>query len=242
METIVFMDLDDSIFQTRRKCREPGPLRVGALGPDGLPLSFLRPSQARLLEQVFKGAAVVPVTARNLESFGRVTLNFEHGAVLNFGGLILSPAGEVDEEWLAETRPLCRAARGRLLEALAGAEELAGKRGLGCRIRLISDQGLDFYVLVKTLNGRPEELDEIAALFSEFFCDLTLHRNGGILAALPPFLNKARALPYHLEKHLGHLGPDRLVLGFGDSLTDVDFMRLCDYLIIPSGSQLERRL
>lgn len=242
MNTIVFMDLDDSIFQTRRKCGEPGPLRVGALGGDGAPLSFLRPGQAHLFEHVFQGAAVVPVTARNLDSFGRVVLNFEHGAIVDFGGLILTPAGEVDQQWLAETRPLCLTSRGRLLEALAGAEELVEKARLGCRVRLIGDQGLDFYVQAKNHNGRLEELDEIMALFSERFPDLAIHRNGNNLAALPPFLNKARALPYHLEKHLGHLGPERLVLALGDSLTDVDFMRLCDYLIIPAGSQLERRL
>jgi len=242
MKTIIFMDLDDSIFQTLRKCGDTASLRVGALGPDGTPFSFLRPNQAHLLDQVFKDAAIVPATGRNLNSFRRVTLDFQYGAILNFGGLVLNPAGEIDQEWLADIRPRCQAARGRLFEAQAKAEAFSNQNGLGCRIRLITDQEIDFYLQVKSLNGRNEELDEIRALFEEDFQDFLIYRNDNNLALLPSFLNKARALRFHLDKHLEPLGPDRLVLALGDSLADVEFMKLCDYMIIPVGSQLERRL
>lgn len=242
MNIIVFMDLDDSIFQTRRKCGPETELRVGALGPDGSALSFLRPAQALLFERVFADAVVVPVTARNLDSFRRVTLPFRHGAILNFGGLVLGPDGAVDEDWVEQTRPLCRAARERLHEACSVAGEEIQRLGLCCRVRLVSDAGLDFYVVCKNRNGHVEELDRVEALFADRFADLRIHRNGNNLALLPRFLNKARALPHFLERHLAHTGPDRLLLGLGDSLTDKEFMKLCDYLLLPSGSQLEAAL
>src|SRR5687767_11844338 len=113
MRTVVFLDLDDTVFQTRPKCPPGEPLRPAALGRDGLPLSFSTPRQQTLLD-LFASATVVPTTARNLDAFRRVRLPFTSFAVLDFGGVVLLPDGTPDPAWDAIVRPQALALAGEL--------------------------------------------------------------------------------------------------------------------------------
>ena len=64
-----------------------------------------------------------------------------------------------------------------------------------------------------------------------------MHRNGNNAAFLPPFLGKEHAVAYLLPE-LRRRHPDAPVIGIGDSLTDAPFMQLCDFAMMPAGSQL----
>ncbi|MDR1546483.1 MAG: hypothetical protein LBU12_07225, partial [Deltaproteobacteria bacterium] len=244
MRLAVFMDLDDAIFQTRPKCRADGELAdeelvVGALGPDGRPLSFLTPGQDLLWRTLAEAATIVPVTARSLASFQRVTLPFNHGAVLDFGGLTLEPSGEIDQDWLARMGPLCRGAAPLLTEALYLLQKAIDGEGLAARPRLVSDAGLIFYVLVKTAPERLGELEELEGrLAATFGGRAVVRRNGNNLALLPPFLDKGAAVERFIERHLPGGRRSHLILGLGDSLTDRGFLALGDYFMVPVRSQL----
>ena len=71
--------------------------------------------------------------------------------------------------------------------------------------------------------------------------DYRLHQNGNNLAVLPAWLDKAHAVAHLLAKyHADH--PALISIGMGDSSSDLPYMRLCDYLLAPSASQIARQL
>jgi hypothetical protein len=104
--------------------------------------------------------------------------------------------------------------------------------------RVLSEEGMGLYVLAKH-----EETDEAAlhstvdAMVGELPEGWRVHRNGNNAALMPPWLGKEHAvgalLPRLRERH-----PDAPVIGIGDSLTDAPYMALCDYAMMPRGSQL----
>src|SRR5205823_998696 len=96
MRTVLFLDLDDTIFQTRPKCPVGEPVRPAAFRRDGTPLSFMTDRQRALLDVLSRAATVIPTTARSLDAFRRVDLAFGHAAILDFGGVVLTPGGELD--------------------------------------------------------------------------------------------------------------------------------------------------
>src|SRR5262249_42901190 len=105
MKIVLFLDLDDTLFQTAPKCPPDEPVRPLASPRDGLPLSSMTARQRLLLETLARPAVVIPVTARNLDAFRRVDLPFADGAVLDFGGVVLLPDCTPDPAWDAVVRP-----------------------------------------------------------------------------------------------------------------------------------------
>jgi hypothetical protein len=243
-QVVAFVDLDDTLFQTRRKCRRGTDLAPAALDRQGLPLSFSEPPQRILVDRVLRGAWIVPATARNMESFGRVLGRPGRGAILSFGAVVIDPSGALDRPWLDRTSALAAGSEPLLRSALALAESVGARRRMAARIRIVSDAGIPFYVVAKTDPGRIPELSELAAeLSASFGSEASIHLNGNNLALLPKYLDKAPAVEHFVKTHLPAPPPGgRLVLGVGDSLSDLGFLGLCDYLVIPSSSQLARRL
>ena len=74
MRILTFLDLDDTIFQTERKCPPDVALEVGALSKTGEPLSFTTPAQRTLLEWLLGTTTVIPTTGRDAASLSRVQL------------------------------------------------------------------------------------------------------------------------------------------------------------------------
>ncbi len=284
----VFTDLDDTLFQTRRKCRLPdsaldtapdvalhaaldaapntaadmtpdsvpaaapeaesggkqgAALRVGGVSRSGEPLSFLLPHQQALFDLLDAHARIIPVTARNRDAFSRVRLPFRHGAVLNYGGTILTPEGGPDSAWDARMRPLLEDARPFLEAALARMREIMAREGLDCAARLVCDEdsGLPFYALAKQPQGRVGELRALGdALEQEFLPGRAgrLHRNDNNLAVIPDALNKAHAVRRFIDTRIRPLGEAYMTLGMGDSLEDLAFMQVCDYSLVPQRTQI----
>ena len=240
MQCILFMDLDDTIFQTRRKCAVQDGLTVGALSKDGTPLSFLQPKQQFFFSNMLSNALVIPTTARNRDAFSRVQLAFSHGAILNYGGLILLPSGAVDSGWYNIMQPQCARFNPTLHGVLELANATIAQLGLDCRARIVSDDGLDFYVVVKNYNGQQQQLESVASAFAKNI-DLKIlrvHRNDNNLAVLPAFLDKAAAVTYCLDNLYHVKRQETLLIGMGDSLSDKPCMQLCVYMIMPAQSQL----
>ncbi|MDR2141102.1 MAG: hypothetical protein LBR11_04815 [Deltaproteobacteria bacterium] len=236
-QIVALVDLDDTLFQTLSKCPEPGEcLTVAAMDRQGQPLSFMRPSQ-RLLWELLEKALVIPVTARNREAYGRVNLRFQGGAILSFGGVILNPDGQEDPGWRKIIEPQARAASDFLKAAQAKAQTLIQRDGFLARARIIEDQGLPFYVVIKT---QPDNLHELALLamdLRKFSRVAKVYLNGNNLAILPQYLDKAPAASYFLANQVPPAG-ERLCLTIGDSRSDLGFLALGDFQVIPTRSQL----
>ncbi|MDR1677469.1 MAG: hypothetical protein LBS44_03660 [Deltaproteobacteria bacterium] len=239
-EIVALVDLDDTLFQTLGKCLPEDDLTVAAVDRQEQPLSFMGSQQRLLLNHLLAAAKVIPVTARNMDAYHRVKLDFNHGAILCFGGLILDQKGQVDEDWLSTVQPSAKNAE-NLLKAVANlSDSLILKEGLLAKARLVGDKGLTFYLVIKTQPGHLTELDFLGTELKSHFSETNVYLNGNNLAVLPKFLDKALAAEYFLKKYIPWNRGDYLLLGLGDSLSDRNFLSLCDYVVIPTKSQLGR--
>jgi hypothetical protein len=241
MRVVVFLDLDDTLFQTRPKCPPGETLTPAALDRAGQPLSFQTPRQESLLK-LLRGAAVIPTTARNLDAFRRVTLRFDSFAVLDFGGAVLLPDGSLDAGWDAHVRPRALDGAAELNRVRERMEEVNDSFRLGVRVRLIRDFELPLYVVAKHPGG---DVSALERLRREALVDLDsgrffVHANDNNLSVVPRFLGKEEGVRYVLTRYFG--GEPVLTVGAADSLTDAPFLNLCDFALLPRGSQLWRQL
>lgn len=242
MRMYLFSDLDDSLFQTLRKCKSTDDLTPASLSVDGEALSFMTARQ-RCFLKLFDTATVIPVTARNFEAFKRVVLPFNHGAIINYGATVLLPNGEEDLFWKKQMYDKLAVYQPLLAETLERINLLAKNQNLAIRSRIIGTTDCDFYVVVKNQNPKDDFLVDFCQQNKEFLnhtVDWSIHHNDNNLAFIPKCLNKAHAVQYMIDTLITPLGDDFLTFGLGDSLIDVDFMSKCHYMLVPGQSQIQK--
>lgn len=244
MELFVFLDLDDTIFQTKRKCPEDQPIFPAAFATDGSVMSFFTSKQAKLFKLLNHKTRLVPTTARNQDAFLRTKIDKFDYAIINHGGIILNSDGNVHQGWFQHIKKLLAPVLENLqqLQTLLLAEAI--KRNIDFKIRLIDDLGLTFYLLIKHQERDNQALkmlltEVIEPYLRQYDLDFYCHLNDNNLAVLPRFLNKASAVSF-LQKELDQQYSEYLSVGMGDSLTDIAYMQLCDYFMTPKNSQIVR--
>jgi len=238
VRAIALVDLDDTLFQTLGKC--PKDVPAEALAPigyarDGAPLSYATPRQVGFLAWLSESTLLVPVTARSRDALDRVRIDWTR-AICAHGGVVLDSEGKADSGW----RSRMAAEAGAHAEALADLARRVGAeaRGAALRIRILEEEGLPLYLLVKHETGDSAALARvIERIVPHVPPGWTMHLNGNNAALLPPFLGKQHAVAY-LIPQLRRQYPDTPVIGIGDSLTDAPFMALCDFAMMPTHSQL----
>jgi hypothetical protein len=243
VRAIALVDLDDTLFQTLRKCPPEVPSeRLVPLGfaRDGEPLSFATPRQMNFIEWLGETTWLVPVTARSRDALERARIPYT-AAICAHGGVIIGEDGAEDEAWRAhaerqsrELQPVLERLRD---EVLAEAE----RAGVALRVRVLCEGQLGLYVLAKHEEADDAALNRVIDAASDRVpAGWTIHRNGNNAALMPPWLGKQHAVAALLPR-LRARHPDAPVIGIGDSITDAPFMALCDFAMIPKGSQLARR-
>lgn len=236
MRPLCFVDLDDTLFQTRRKCDNLGELWPAAFLRDGSPHSFMDSRQRWLFESLLANATVIPTTARNSEAFSRVRLPFVGPAVLDHGGVIVE-GNRPDGAWHALMAPNCAAAADPLRELTSRMRAFRHD----VRAWVVEDFGLPFYAVAKHSDADEVILDRLFTDCVQGF--LATHhgfreyRSGNNLAVLPEFLDKAHAVR-HLIDCWRARGDDLVTWAIGDSRSDARFIALCDFAIVPRGTQL----
>lgn len=240
MDKYLFMDLDDTTFQTVRKCRDNDNLCPAAFSRDGSPLSFMTAGQKELFTFLDSGMTIIPTTARNLSSFNRVNLQFNHCVILNFGGVILTPQREPDPEWLKRMRVHSERVSMRLKDIFSDLQDFVRKEGLTTSVRIISDFGMDYYIVAKNADMRLENIDYIHNTFfiNYKLDDCYVHHNDNNLCIIPKYLNKRCAVEYVIDKYISTDSKSFITMGMGDSNSDLSFMSVCDYMIVPCCSQI----
>jgi hypothetical protein len=240
MRAIALVDLDDTLFQTLRKCPPEIPeARLTPLGfaRDGSPLSYATPRQMALIEWLRDSAWLVPVTARSRDALMRVRIPFS-AAICAHGGVVIGEDGAIDGDWRARAEAQSTALQPELDRLCAAVQAEAARRGAALRVRVLDEEGLGLYVLAKH-----EETDEDALHRTVDAVAIPagwrVHRNGNNVAIMPPWLGKEHAVA-HLLPRLRAAHPDAPLIGIGDSLTDAPYLALCDYAMMPTGSQLSR--
>lgn len=235
---LVLVDLDDTLFQSRRKCPavEVGHLALAAEASNGRH-SYTTRAQGNLFAWLSQTAEVVPVTARGSEAYARVRLPFQHGAVLANGAVILLPDGREDAAWHTEVAGALAGVGGDLERLLDRGRRLAHDAGLRLRSWIVREGGLGAYAVFK--DDADADGAGLAALAGALAAPpgWTLHRNGNNLAYIPGCISKRRACE-HLLTGVRGSDPGRLVVGIGDSVSDLGFMSLCDLMATPSRGQL----
>jgi predicted mannosyl-3-phosphoglycerate phosphatase (HAD superfamily) len=247
MEKFLFLDLDDTVFQTRRKCSSLKEVTPAAFSLSGEPSSYFFPKQKVLLSLLQEQWRIIPTTARTLAAYNRVDLGFScnNGVILNHGATIFLTNGQEDLQWRAKMErqlmPLYEVFE-QLKQAI---EQYAQQQEIDLLVRMINESGLTFYVEVRHRQAISEPLQ--ATLMScvhpllEKHPEFKAYLNSNSLTILPRIVNKSHAVEYLLEKLKGQYG-DIMTMGMGDSRSDAPFLALCDYVMIPQGTQLHQQL
>lgn len=236
---LVFVDLDDTLFQTARKMPANSARHTATLDASGNPNGFMTPVQKQFTDWLLSSADVVPVTARSTEVFQRVSIPFNQGAVCSHGGVMLDAEGKMDQAWRCRMESLLGPLQEWLHELSRLTLEAGQNMGLSLRGWVVEEQGLGQYVVTKHNQMQDSVLLDLLAEVrgKGLLDDMHIHANGNNLAFLPLGLEKKQAVLEWLRRDAGING-ERPVMGFGDSLTDLGFMQECHFWATPAASQL----
>ncbi|WP_127957360.1 hypothetical protein [Serratia microhaemolytica] len=240
---VVLSDLDDTLFQTRRKMVNElalEPFRIGAVDRTLKPRSFMTEEQSMLVDWLLEQAELIPVTARGTEEIGRVQIPFRSWAITTHGAVILTPDGKPEEEWKSHMLDQLAPYLERLTSMQRLITDMLNKKGINVWARLNFEYGeTPVYMVMKHRDStRLDELNMIADEIEHIFPTegFYIHRNNNNVAWLPTPVEKGLAVSWLLEKLRAERGIFP-VIGLGDSLTDHRFMKLCSWFGIPRQSQ-----
>lgn len=234
---ILFLDLDDTILQTAPKCPPGEPLIPAAVDRAGRALSFMSQGQQRLFDWWAEQATIIPVTGRTDDALARVLMPFTSWRITHHGAVIRQPDGQLPPWWHEEIAPRLSAAQ-PLLQQLAeqlGVDAVAG----GYRVSQHRIEQQLTYLSIKA-DG---DGDALACVRKRLEAEglpptVALHHNGNNLALMVRAAQKHHAVQRVIQE-LAKDGPV-LSIGAGDSLTDLPFLRLCDFALVPKDSQIQR--
>lgn len=229
-----FADVDDMLISTVRQSPVDGS-QPAAVDDKGAVCGWLTPKQSRFLE-MFRGQVnIVLTTARTSKGVSQLSLPIKGYAIVSFGGVIRQPDGSVEPRFRALMAAQCVQSRPVLNELLELIQASCKARNINARARVASDDGLDLFLSVKHNERNVEELQVLREVLEKRLpSGWRLHHNGNFLAAMPPFLGKEIAVQWFMNNIAGK---DILTIGMGDSLTDLPFMELCDFAVMPTQSQ-----
>ncbi len=236
---LVFADLDDTLFQTRRKMNGADTHRQAAVAANGDPRksSFMTAQQSALFNWLNSTTELIPVTARSGDAFSRVDLPFQSWAIISNGAIILQPDGTAHEPWSDKMHAHLAPLDAQMQDILDVGRAMADQAGIDVRSWIVEEEAMRTYVVFKLNVVTPESLNALENLHIPLHLEnWTRHFNSETLALIPPGSGKTAATEY-LHQHLNDDNA-RPTMGFGDSLSDLHYMRITDILMIPTRSQI----
>ncbi len=251
---IALVDLDDTLFQTLRKCPADMPqsqLTPMAWGVDGQPISYATPQQMSFVGWLHDHTVMIPVTGRSSHALLRTPLRFRDAVVAHGGGILRRG---IDGEW-AHCPHWHETMRARIAPHLALLNSIrdrivnieAPRAGISVRTQIVHEADQPLYLVIKhqdAATGDDHAMHTACTSAAEAHDELanwTVHMNGNNVAFMPPGLGKAHAVRDILPQ-MRAAYPELPVIGIGDSLTDAAFMQLCDFAMMPTHSQIATRL
>lgn len=247
MEKFLFLDLDDTVFQTRRKCSSLERAIPAAYSLSGKPSSYFLPKQKELLRLLHDQWRIIPTTARTKAAYERVNLGIscDDGAIVNHGATILLANQQEDSEWRARIEPTLMALETMLQQLRQAISAYAKQHHIDLLVRIIDEAGLSYYVEVRHHQAIYEQLhsvlDDCIQPLLKRFPQFQAYLNSNSLTILPRIVNKSHAVNYRLDTLRQQYG-EIITMGMGDSLSDASFIALCDYAMVPQRTQLHQKL
>ncbi len=236
---LVLTDLDDTIFRNVKKVPE-GELggAIEVVTDTGDRVSVMTQRQAAFFDWIGRTCDIIPVTARSLEAFRKINLSFGDGwKIAGNGAVVIQPDGKIDEEWAQTMRDELVGFKHILKTAHDAASHWIQLIELEVDVKRYSEHGVEHCVLFASKDPACTKLSKLA--FELRYDGLHTHFNGGTLAFTAGPVSKKRASEYVLSKIEGL--DHRPVLAFGDSLSDLPFMSLGDFVCAPTGSQISEK-
>ena len=235
MDTLVFLDLDDTIFQTEAKCPPGQPITPAARQRNGEAASHITDRQGQFLRMLNSMGTVIPTTGRNNAALARVELPFESYRITNHGAVILDADGNPLVPWCETVLPQLRRLSTTLEDLAERTRQAIARLSLVARARVIGEFDVPTYVSVKAED--PASLLRLRTECESVWSDLHVHQNGRNLALLPPPTRKDRAVRFIIEQMFD--GQQPLTIAIGDSLSDIPFLTVCDFAVTPRNSQIQ---
>jgi len=231
-----FSDIDDTLIQTKRKTDFSKSTIVGAYTKEGEENSFFYEGTKLFIDTLMDAKITfIPTTARNRESYDRTIFANDKRikyVILNFGGVVLID-GELDTYWQEHI--------GKSYSKIMAMEklntlllEVLNHTNVKLVVKIIDN----FYISIYNkfnLNNKSilSEIKKLLEIFIKEQSDFYLYENDNSFAILPNFLNKKFAVKYLIDIH-----KPLLTLGSGDNSTDLDFMNLTSFKIVPQKVQI----
>jgi len=251
---IILTDIDDTLMRTARKVSgDPAQLKVGAIGKNGNPISFIDKKREKLIEQFIDQAISIPVSARSKTGLKSLNINFNHHAVLNFGATIVDKNGEVDVNWhalmveeslFAKQKDAFEFVSSKLLSRLLDNREYADLKYSPTEklfeIKTMVEDGIHAYMNFRDFAPSREKRkilkETISTLLNQCeFSEYYIYETDRDLAIIPNFISKRIGSKWLLDKHYSS---DDVIVGLGDHANDLSFMSLCDFIMFPTDSML----
>ncbi|MBX9952516.1 MAG: hypothetical protein K2Y39_25305 [Candidatus Obscuribacterales bacterium] len=236
-QIFLLADIDDNLIESGRTPSIAGAKPI-AWDNKGEVCSFLTPKQSAMLDWFRAGCEIVPTTARSTNAFLKLGLPHTRHGITAFGGTILTPSGQPLVAWqqhmaqsAAHAKPILEALHALVLKG-------ASADPFDVRCQIVNEHGVDMFLSVKHNLRNLEELGILRRIVASAAPkDWTVHLNGNFLAVYPPYLGKEKAARWFID----NIVPSGSVtIGMGDSLTDIGFMSLCDYMLMPNNTQNAR--
>lgn len=237
---VVFLDLDDTIFQTVRKM-PPDTKAVPVIRKqDGSPSSFMTEKQWKFFQWLSRNALIIPVTGRSVEQLERVNLPFPSWRIVCHGAVIINADDQIDAHWRSAIQEAIAPLQSPLTDIKEICEDFFSCRPPLVRVRMEKVDEVGIYVCLKNL-GSDGLCQKFHAVLDVIPCgdDFRVQVNGREICIIPKTISKGLAVK-KLITDMGLL--DVPILGFGDSLSDMSFLSMCDWWGTPRNSQISQRL
>jgi len=231
---LIFIDLDDTIFQTIRK--NPNAKIPATESPNHLTVSYMSQEQNLFLGllNANETALIIPVTARDYDQYKRTFISREDKiayASIFFGAEILHKH-ESDVLWKSHVKS-------KLMSLSLKVADLKPviERRLNAELYNIYNVN-DYYLVIKhkDKSNYCEYNKSCFNMLKELIpYDYSYFINDNNITIVPKCIDKKNAVEYLIDK----IKP-KLTIGIGDSMSDWNFMDLCDFKIIPKNSQINR--
>lgn len=227
---IYFSDLDDTLFQTKRKSEAGVYQATHTVNPEKV--SYYTNEQKEFLNHILfdPKALLIPITARTKDQFQRTQLFKDNltSIYANYYGGCIYFEHKVLENYNKKIKKGLNNALKETLMLISKAEKYLQKP--------IQSVNVDGYYYVVNGITKDDRL-YIQQLFSDTEIKFDIYQNEKNITILPSLINKKQAV-----KFLCDLLEPKLTIGIGDSISDLEFLNFCDYKIISKLGELNKKI
>lgn len=237
-------DLDDTLFNSERKSNENNRSSVGWFNIDGSIGGYLSKEQELFWSWINNTTTVCPITARRANAFSRVNLKFSSWQAYDFGLVILKNNKE-DLLWQEKQIEKIKADQHDFIKLKSSLKEMlfdgfALRNNFNITEEVVNNYCV--YINIKNKNKNTITLQKLFLLLDSFL-DKNVFKlifNDNNLSILPKWLDKKEAAQYIIEE--AQKEEYELFIGIGDSISDLGFMTICDWAIMPKVSQINNEI